>query len=352
MNFCGRSWADEKVKLKQIMVAWQNRRNMAHTIKCRIKGNVLIPKGIHNAETPDPKADKRDIPIKDYEHPENLYLAIDFANNRVRKETETEIFDISSAVFKPYRGISIFDGSRIISSSDGDANAIDAYIVSPGQYKGGFFGTREYPVLFGLGIVDCDMTDPHDLRKTSSEGDFLVISQAVLKQHDCIVLRRVKPSDSRIKDEFWVDMNRDGAILRWQRFWGANLSLSLDIDYQQNSHGWVPRSWTGSEFSFVAKPKQGQNQLQSTSHMIMSEFIVNLDTSPQEMQFKLKPGMTVDKTTDDGSFHLYSVQSDGRLVPFGEHNSHGLIIFTIILFVCAILVSLYLIKRSRKKASQ
>jgi hypothetical protein len=351
--FCGHSWAEEKDSLKRVMIAWQNRRDAIHTVRYRIKGNVVIPKGTYNGETELATAVKEDLPSKDYEYPQEISLLIDFAKNRVKLDVSRQLFHAELAEFKPYRGVSVFDGSKFTSSSLEDPNAIDAYVTPPELYKSVFFELDEYPVLLGHGILDSELTDPRDLLKSPNENEFIVLSHALCNNRECVIVRRTKPVGPKFADDYWVDMSRGSAVLRWQRYNGACLASSLDIDYQQTPQGWFPLSWTGSQFRYVTKLKRGETPpLQFTSHMRVTELLLNPDVSSEEMQFNLKPGMIVDVSAKDNAFHLYSVQPDGSLTPFIEHNSHRWLFAAIIGFsLCLIIISIFARWRSGKKAT-
>lgn len=317
----------QQSELDKLAAAWRSRRASTHTIRYKCEGTAVVPKGSCNGDHALPPDVRGDVPPEDHQSKEILSIVADLDKKWCRKEVQHEVFFLSAAKFIPEYVVNIYDGAIFKAFTPRDRNTSKAYTPSPAQpdaylastdqkkYVGPFFLYRELPVFFGHGIFNPDL-DPRTFQSLPDMWKFQPVGQVVHKDRSCLALRS-PPSGDRAGhfDEIWVDLERQGAVLRWLKSSSGALVLQADIDYQQTPDGWLVKGWDITHY-------EGKGRLVISCHFDVTQHSVNAAVEPSEFQISLEPGMVVKDRSK--SHELQKVEPDGSMTPFfPESTSSG-----------------------------
>jgi hypothetical protein len=314
--------------LKRILADWQSRKNRTRTSRYVMAGEKLTPKGSFN-DWPIPGSKESDVPMVDHAAPIELTLLLDSTGKRIRKERREQIFYFDRAVFIPRYAVQVFDGesTKIYMPRKDNENE---------NYKRGFrdpdlgivrnraevpLDPFDYPVFFAQGIVPTWKSGLHadHLHATPASSDLQVHGAGTLNGRSCIIVRS-SPSKDELKmfDEFWIDLPRESAVVRADRYVRAQLSYRIDTRYHKTDYGWLPASWTVTEFDM-----RHSDKFWLSATLQVKEVEIDGQFSPGLFDFELKPGMVVTyynngNGSDDPRSIAYTPPVDFHVAPDGH----------------------------------
>ncbi len=327
---------DPQLTVKKVLAAWESRQKRFHTVRYSLTEEVMFRKGMF----PD------GFPKDDFVSTQKLDLALDFDGNRFRKDTEGPCFYKNRSAFVPSVTTQIFDGTNSVIYTPRAANTGPIYQPHPktpdlvldsstrlGQIH---IDGADRPAFLAHGVVFMHRVrqDVSHLRVSIAPESLQFQSQAVHEGRACVVVRMQAPPRISINmfDEFWVDLEREGAILRAVTYIEGVLDASVDIRWRKTAHGWLPQGWTFNQYS--------GNNLNTVRRLQVRELVVNPTFDPQTFRVDMEPGMIVQKL-EGTSNKTYRVDPNGNLVelrddaPEAQHSS-GLLWF----FATAVVVFL------------
>ncbi len=141
-----------------------------------------------------------------------------------------------------------------------------------------------------------------------------------------------------MNDIYWVDPSRDSVIVRWERYAGQNVGRNLwaqiDIQYENATFGWLPRSWRITHYV------PGEDTIQKAEELLVSSFEINPALEVGQFQADPSPGQIVE---DVGKKKFYRVKGDGSLFEVDptqkdEANRNWFLPLTIIVTVLVIVI--------------
>src|SRR5579871_1879330 len=121
------------IQLRDIMSALQKRQRAARSVYIKVEGEVLVPRGCFSDAFPGIAQEKGVAPPEDYNYRENISWLLDFENNRVRKETEEELYMDDKSAFVPRHSLEIYDGKQIKAFTPKNLNTSSKY--TPSKYQ-------------------------------------------------------------------------------------------------------------------------------------------------------------------------------------------------------------------------
>jgi hypothetical protein len=319
--------ADAEV-VKQVLDAWQKRRQAMKSVFYRVEGTEIYAKGSMTEDHPiaHPRV-RKEFPSEDLSLPAKKEYTFEFQSGKVRKERRIQVLNAPLGEFAPYVEISFFDGKKVTVYHPRDDNTSDVYTPSVMQpelilHKGGTTHLLEqdaYPVLLAHGYPilynqSADVAGFFDRPIESSR--FYYHERGVIEDRRCVIVRTVPEAGKLgIFDEFWVDLKRDGAVLRWQASKRGVPYIRYDIRYRQVDGNWLPASW---EFDLFPT-RNGRPEFRRGERLKVIDVQVNPTISATTFVAPKKHGMVVTDTTALG---VYVIGSDDRtLVPFGQSTS-------------------------------
>jgi len=306
---------DPKSELASVFAAWERRKTDVRTVRYVVHGKKVFPKGCYSQEPGLPADVKGDVPKEDYIAKTSLWWLVDFQNNRFLRGDRTESFQVDRATFIPNYIVKVFDGSEFRAFAPREENTSSLYEPSeyqPEIYLGTsgsthhFFDAYEWPLLMAHGIITQELPDVRRWNTPPDRDRFRIHGRAVAAGRPCLVVRTQPRQDRRGQfEELWVDVPRDAAVLRWQRYRSGRVILTFDITYQEIANQWLPKEWRSVSYDH-------ESHVGSSFALQVTEIDVNLRVDPNDFQPKFEPGRVVLDNKDE---RFYRVESGGKLVP-------------------------------------
>ena len=251
-------------RLEKILADWQKRQNAVESIDYQVEGELKVPKGAYTklraVTIRTKKTEIRVAPEEDMSGPVGLNLLLDFANERFRLEKRDQSFHFNSCKLIQDVIIYTFDGKEIKSLKPREKNptmspkAPDMGIVS-GNVKNFFFLMDCKPIFFAHGRIytPTEQIVPGQMRNKPDLNSLHIHGTAVHEGRSCLIVRTqtFQMGGNIGFEEYWVDLERDGTIVRYGSYSGKKLTCDQDMVIHYNMHqtdGWFPSDWRWTVF--------------------------------------------------------------------------------------------------------
>ncbi len=301
--FCVWGAAEEiDPRLAKVLADWQKRQNAFRSVRYEARGDHKVLKGAYNA-LPHHRivlGQRRDesMPAQDYVGSASLRLFLDFEKGRHRSKIQGSNYHLNTGMFYPWEKEDTFDGSVAEGAMPRQKNPIHGskqpeFRVVSGNMKFQEFRTDFFPIFFGHGRIYTVFEPilPGKLRNKPDPDYLYVHGTGVQDKRTCLVVRtQTLRSGTTSFDEYWVDVERESAILRYVSYSGNKPSRDITIHYRKSSAGWLPERWRLQIF--------GGGSLLYSDDMHVEK--VDLDPAIDDGDFKMeiKPGMIVEERED------------------------------------------------------
>lgn len=283
----------------RIVDLWQARQERVKNVRFRLSGESLFPRNsltyLKDLMDHPPAGD---VPPQDVTHKRSALLVIDLEANRVRREWETDLFSLTEGKFVPDVRSWVYDGSqayeiwpkeRMIAAGRKVSPGQPDVAVSAGRREPFFFHYTEYPVCWGIGLMQS--LELRALRSVLPVEIYSEAGKGMVGERECVILRtKTQPGTARDFGEIWVDVERDGAVLKYIFFANGKESTIYDIEYQYAEQEWLPKSWKLIKY---APLDGGRSALSEQHRMRVEEFSLNVPIAPDTFDVPQKPGMIV-----------------------------------------------------------
>jgi hypothetical protein len=299
-------------------------------VRYEIEGSSTATKGTVSALM----GYKDPMPAQDVSWPERRLYVADFASARFRKEERGYVFALEKGVLTNVGQFNVFDGKRHATFDPRELNTSpvrkpgpmqpDVYLENRKE-AWSVFGCPDYPILFAHGIVP-PTSGKVDLLALRDDACWRWITQTGTGEiggRNCVILHYRNPNDlGRVYNEYWVDLERESAVVRWTSYSsGIGARPTLEIQYRQTEHGWLPERWlmiVGAD---------------SAEHRFIDELrVVAFDPEPivdsKTFSTQPEPGMIV-RTFSPGPRGIphpstFRAGADGALIPIDEETGREL----------------------------
>lgn len=251
----------------RIFAAWRLRRERSPTVRYKLKGECTWPRGAFNEDVESMRAElerrrgesadevaapspaKPDNPDADVTTPSSRDVILDFPNNRYRVDRDERLYDWNSRQVYRLHTLNMWDGQtrliRVFEDSQPGLGAgrarphVDLEIMrgDPESLPAGEIASGYEALFFAHGIVRGAGVHvrPTRLSPPLDASGFAYQGRGVYEGRDCEIL-----SNGNL--EFWVDPEREGAIVQFVA--NPDRKYVIQIDYQETAAGWLPKSWT------------------------------------------------------------------------------------------------------------
>jgi len=289
----------EEDTLAEIRIAWLRRYKATRNVRCIVSGSRLTPKDQYGG-------------TEDHKTKLGRTWILDPQRNRFRIEHRSDLFRTDKRKWYPDWDDIVLDGQNIKHHQAGItatrkewAEQQPEFHIHPKNYQ--FFEIFDCPIFLSLGVRPAYGTESDSTMKRPLHSDtYKLHGQGTIDGRKCDILRTV-PQQPRVRtDEYWVDLERDAAILRWRQFRNPEgiVDIECDIDYQKTPHGWNP-----AKFRTVCFGSNGKLVQENT--VTVSAFSMNEELDEGLFRLEPKPGMYV---IDEAKRRLQLVAADGNLV--------------------------------------
>jgi hypothetical protein len=172
------------------------------------------------------------------------------------------------------------------------------------ERPGRFFEFFDFPVLLshGITVLNSDPNPPNFKKMARIDERIRSKGRALVGKNECHVLALLEDG---LEYEYFVDMEKAGAVLRANLILKDRLHSRLDIDYQRIAWGWVPSGWSWNYFNADLTPFR-------TERVVTKNVAINPTFDKKEFQVEKRTGMIVRDARDEKT---YVVDSSGLLVP-------------------------------------
>lgn len=321
----GKAHCQEPNVIDRVIADWAERQQRCHSLLCALEGTKTTVRGVFNGDTDLPASAKGDIPAADFSGELKIRWQIDFANNKVRKETKEHRFFSHLLQFAPTYQIALFDGKEIKVFAPRDKNTSDIY--TPGKYQPDLWIQTPKHTVFVISAVDlpifwhcgCLATGtvaprPQKLRVQLNAEEFELIKTVTYQGRRHAVLK-TNGGKHDMPHEYWVDLERKGAISLAVAYIGSSVFKRTKVIHRETPLGWLPDSWTSETFSFDVPGK-----LTSTESVQVKEFVVNGELLASTFELRPESGMIVRDVMQQKN---YEVNQSGGLEEFPREGKDG-----------------------------
>jgi hypothetical protein len=284
--------------VESILEGWKKRRERVQRIRYSVAGESIVPKG--SQATDDLGMPKPAEPPQDVAQEQNVTFLLDMAHQRFRMELEGSIYVERAKALSPRVSVIAFDGRDIMTAMPRDRNTSSVHtpgpldpdlMVSRGAKKrnplNAVIALYQAPLLFAHGFVP-QYAQPPAFDRPPDVDDFIVRGQATRDGRPCIIVKTfpLHQSSQTSWDEYWVDVERDCAVVRQLGYKNDKPIVDLEITYQETKQGWLPQRWTGTT-------RNQKGIVLNVTRQRVKEFVIDPAASDADYRLEAGPGMII-----------------------------------------------------------
>lgn len=272
-------------RLAKVFADWKGRLERLKTARYTLVGTVefkdqpLLPG--------DPE-----LPAGNPVRPKRVVVLLDLEQRRYRLETSEDILTEGRG-YAPRIGTSAFDGKALHELTHREANGFGPdgpdLVIAKGNLSQQQIDAVLWPVFFAHGIVPTVHSPlrPDKLPIAPDPEEFEVRGVQALNGRPCLVVRTepLAGGQGPSSDEYWVDADRAGAIVRYVQFTGSNPWDRLDVEWKRTDVGWWPDRWA---LTWTVNGK-----VRRLYKLRVESFEPNPAVAEGDFAIPVKPGMTV-----------------------------------------------------------
>ena len=292
--------ADKRAVVKQVFEAWKERRAKCKSVRYTASGETILPKGTLVLDDGQGKSIGARLPKNAVSCPKKVTMLLDFVGQRFRYERTEKTYHARTDSLSERVSTWAFTGKEYWSATPRQAKNLlpedfDA-IVMTGNLRETAFTPEEWPLFISHGFVPTlnEHILPGRFAPKLAEKEFYYHGTASHAGRACTILRtELDHFTGKSFDEYWVDMARNGAVLRQLAYVGGNAVWDLSIQYQETPAGWLVAGWTtslrpGGQTRRIYKMRVDTRELDPV-------------VSPADFQLTITPEMKVKKIHRGGN---------------------------------------------------
>ena len=252
---------DEQEAFQQVLKSWSERRDRFDTLHAEIVADAFRPKGYLNffKETlRDPP--EGDVPAEDHRFEERVTHYLDLSGERSRSEIWGETFNATAHEYRPVRRNLLQNGREWIEYTPIKDRGDDFRKM---EYERGTeirmgdagFKPISFPVLWTAGLMNWVKrpvsfeSGPPPSAETHRPAGFVERDGRRL-----LVVRENADRAGRAEPTLWVDPQREGAVVYYERI-ASGGGWKIDVvNKQRNELGWTPVRWTATHLDPNGSP--------------------------------------------------------------------------------------------------
>jgi hypothetical protein len=300
-------------ELSGVIAAWQQRQARTQTAFYRLKVKHWLPRGTYGK---NPDVPEKDTIFEDkYEH------WLDFVHQYNRRERWVHTYHFHFLNFYRCHSVSAYDGKKIqlyepladIPLKFRKEPFVEFSIMNENYND---YEDLDLPIFLAHGVIPSDRGRPRfkQLRLPVPQ-DLLELRGTMRKEDREYLVVRARRTYQRGGNtyEYWVDREREGAIVHYKAYThDQQLYSQLDISWQKQDWGFVPERW---RFIWYYR-----GHIRETWEAFVDEVRVNLEIPFEKFHLSPPPGTIV--TLDEEPRRAFRIAADGEtLVPFREQEN-------------------------------
>jgi hypothetical protein len=289
--FCGLLAKAADDPRQKVLADWAANKKRFASVRYKLSGTLDM-----KATMPGASAAQRKDVIGPAVQPVRAVVLLDITNKRFRIESSRprpSLDDRTKWVFDDK--VMAYNGKVLHEYIPRDRNERtekdpDLSLVKGSLHLSQVWTSSYWPVLTAHGFVPTVHHPPHAdrLPEGHDPDDFEVAGSGVISGRKCTILR-TDPMGS-LRDEYWVDLDRGGAIVR-QVYFNDKMNpwYRFDTEYQEVGGGWLPRRWTLA--------KSMNHQVWEVEKVEVESVEVNPAITDEDFTIPITPGMVVQEVT-------------------------------------------------------
>lgn len=252
---------EEATVLRRIFDDWAARRARFPRAVYEVEGTALVPSGRVRKDASGRAVGRR----RESEFRVSCRAELDFERGLARYERHWPLLNPGGKPVMNWQA-TLFDGEQRTQLAPRDRNPwvpenviyTDIWYRWPRNMV--FFSGCD-PLLYGHGLVRAPVA-PERLQTPDGPEGVNVARREEYEGRSCVVLQTnqfvkykdVAPTENPgpWMDEIWVDVERESAVLRRDRFAGGKLMLRIAVTYEETEAGWWPAAWVYDEHPGLA----------------------------------------------------------------------------------------------------
>ena len=308
--------ADQRIE--QIVQHWKERAERLKSVRYTLSGEIESRQTV-----PEKYRKQVSYPTGPQTHSARTVILLDLVKHRYRLENTRVVANRSrdKLITKTFQHAYNLKLDQSLIPRDGEGSDLNHpdLITSKGDLSRSRFEAYLWPIFSAHGIVPTESTplviDPWPHSHEAEE--FELRGTTVFAGRSCTIIRGdPSPSTPSLRDEFFVDVGRQSAILRHTYYTGKNPYIRLDTVFRETPYGWLPHEYSvtwSEDVSTVVKVER----------MKVEKLEIDVAVEDGDFTLNLRPGMIVDESEIPGrgrgvnpdrpAVAVYVVGSDGEL---------------------------------------
>lgn len=244
---------DQRNPLPQVIRDWEKRRLDFCVVTYRLSGTRTWPENAFSewARSFSYLKLNTNNPPNDVTGVVSFAGTLDFRNDRCRIENDEEEYDPASRSLDRLRMLVVGAAgicSKHILMRTGEKK-VD-FVVTRGLKQPELILARPHnlPLLFASGVVPVKLQRPREINfAVQLKPEAFVFEGYVEQQGKKLAVLRVDDYENtsyRATNHYWVDLERDSAVVKFTSQLGTAIVADLEIEYVSVGGGWLPAKWT------------------------------------------------------------------------------------------------------------
>ena len=165
---------------------------------------------------------------------------------------------------------------------------------------------------------------PGNLRPRPDEKIFRVEREQDHEGKRCVILRT--PPTGATHDEYWIDPDRESAIVRVRNHDGDSVTGDLVVAYQAAEGLWMPERWTYTNYEVNFETIDGDRPVYRPTFfidMVVERMTFDKEAAASEFAVEARPGMLVGVADDSIAprSRFFRVAANGDWRPVSERDA-------------------------------
>lgn len=360
--------ADAEAELVELRRLWQERAGLARRVRYRLSGTAfhaagsVVSAGDMGPDVEVPGMPSTGYPVEDTAYDVTIDWLIDFESGMFRKESRDQSFNMTSRAYRPFVRTEVFDGQGLKGHWPRAENTSPQYTPHRDQEEVLFWkeddvglvtNSVDLPVYYAHGLYGIQ---PGELSAASLAGHRELVLAGRVEKGGVVERSILAETDVGGRSiNYHVDPARGGAIIRRDIVREGITLESLEIEYADGEHGWLPARWISTHYSGSKNPERYRVLFRYT--LTVDEIEFDPVTAQADFQIPLQPGMIVLRR--DRDFTKEQVAPDGSLVPYSPltdganangSTARGIVVLINILMVCVV-AGVMVVRRRKQTGS-
>ncbi len=275
--------ATNNAKIEQVLKDWKARYERLKSVRYKLVGTEESFGGPVMKGAPPPIPGERAV---------RAIVVIDLVDKRYRLDEDKSRPAQARDRYVRFKTTEAYNGKihqrAVPRDNEERSDEIPDVSIAKGDLTMGRVDAYLEPVFYAHGLIPTEDSPlgPGRFPSDHEPEDFQLKGIGSHAGRSCLMLRTGPASTTpALSDEYWVDTQRQSAVVRQIHWQGKNPWYRVDIDHQQTSHGWLPLKWV------ITNTISGE--VQNIKRLNVEAIEANPSLVEEDFTLPIKPGMKV-----------------------------------------------------------